>query len=185
MASTEPTASGRRMSVALLLATLFAMTTAPHALAQLSLVPTGGSGSRKDRKNALEAIPYRSLTPDATRRIQAVVNQPSIFRRLPIKTIESDSQLFLFLIRNPEVVVDIWQVMGVTQLSVDRVGEYKFTSADGAGTNSQIELVYGTTRISMSILAKGSTKVRCLSIKSTGSACYYCVPSTVMPMAVR
>jgi hypothetical protein len=43
--------------------------------------------------------------------------------------------------------VEIWKLMGVTQLTFERTGEYSFEAADGAGTRSQIELVYGTPHL--------------------------------------
>ncbi len=106
-----------------------------------------GSSSRKERKNAVEAIPFHKLTPQAAQRIQSVIKHPTIYRRLPIKTIESDQPLFVFLIRNPEVVVDIWKIMGVTQLTINRTGEFTFQSDDGAGTKSHFELLYGTPHL--------------------------------------
>ena len=125
------------------------------ALGQLPKLPalkfgnakSGGTSSRKQKKNALNAIPYATLTPNAASRIQEVVNSPSIYRKLPTKTIDCDPKLFVFLVRNPEVVVDVWQQMGVTQLTVDRVGEFNFRSSDGAGTDSQIDLLYGTPNL--------------------------------------
>ncbi len=112
-----------------------------------SMAKSGGTGSRKEKKNALESLPWASMTPDAAARIQSVVNQPTIYRRLPIKSIDTDPQLFLLLIRNPEIVIDIWQQMNATQLTLDRVGDFEFRATDGAGTTSKIDLVYGTPNV--------------------------------------
>ena len=111
------------------------------------LAKTGGTGSRKEKKNALEAIPWAAMTPEAAAKIQSVVNQPTIYRRLPIKSIDSDPQLFLTLIRNPEIVIDIWQQMNATQLTLERVGDFEFRATDGAGTTSKVDLVYGTPNL--------------------------------------
>ncbi len=103
-----------------------------------------GSGSRADRQEAIAAIPFRSLTATAANRIHDVVSDTSVYRRLPVRSFECDRELFVFLVRNPEVVIEIWRLMGATDLSMTRTGEFTFNSADGAGTDSQIELVYGT-----------------------------------------
>ncbi len=103
-----------------------------------------GSTSRADRQNALMAIPYDQLLPEAAGRIHRVTSKPSVYRRLPVETVDCDPDLFVFLVRNPEIVVNVWQLMGVTQLTMDRAGPFEFTSSDGAGTNSNVELVYGT-----------------------------------------
>ena len=146
--------SGTRVVTCVLVALFLASSTRP-VFAQLPKLPTlqlglqktGGSGSRKQRKNALDAIPYSSMTTDAARKIQDVVNKPSIYRQLPIKMIDCDPRLFVFLVRHPEVVVDVWQQMGVTQLTLNRVGDFNFRASDGAGTTSQIDLVYGTPNL--------------------------------------
>jgi hypothetical protein len=52
--------------------------------------------------------------------------------------------MYLFLVRYPEVVVNIWELMGVTNVKLKRVGEYTFECSDGAGTVANVELVYGT-----------------------------------------
>jgi hypothetical protein len=49
-----------------------------------------------------------------------------------------------FLIRNPEVVVNMWQLMGVTNVNLKRTGPFTFDASDGAGTASKMEIVYGT-----------------------------------------
>ena len=46
-----------------------------------------------------------------------------MFRRLPIRTIECDSEMYLFLLRHPDVVVNIWQVLGVSQLEVRQIDQ--------------------------------------------------------------
>ncbi len=106
-----------------------------------------GSGSRADRQESMAAIPLRALTATAAGRIQGVISDTSVYRRLPVQTFECDRDLFVFLIRNPEVVIEIWRLMGVTDLSITRTGEFTFHSSDGAGTESQIELVYGTPSV--------------------------------------
>lgn len=103
-----------------------------------------GTASAQARAEAMQAIPYRRLRPEVAKKIHAVVSQPTIFRRLPVTTVDCDPNLFVFLLRNPEVVVNIWDIMGVTQIDLQRRGPFHFTAHDGMGTTSQVELVYGT-----------------------------------------
>lgn len=105
------------------------------------------STRRSDRNNAIAAIPFDELVPSAADRIRTVVDSPSIYRKLPTQTIQCDSELFVFLVRNPETVVHVWRKMGITALTLDRTGPYQFHSTDGAGTKSEVELVYGTKNL--------------------------------------
>ena len=103
-----------------------------------------GTNSRAARKEAQRAIPYNQLKNETRNKLKPIVDKPSIYRRLPITSIDVDPDMFLFLIRQPEVVVNIWQLMGVTQMTVERTGPYKFLTNDGAGAISNVELIYGT-----------------------------------------
>jgi hypothetical protein len=51
------------------------------------------------------------------------------------------------MIRNPEVIVNIWELMGISQMVAERVGPYAWKGNDGQGTQSQVELVYGTDEL--------------------------------------
>jgi hypothetical protein len=103
-----------------------------------------GTGDRAVRAEASQAIPYNRLRPEVAKQIHSVVSQPTVFRRLPVTTIDCDPNLFVFLVRNPEVVIGIWELMGVTQIDLQRTGEFRYRAHDGMGTVSETDLVYGT-----------------------------------------
>lgn len=89
-------------------------------------------------------IPFERLTPQTQERLWGVVDRPTIHRRLPGQVIHCDPDLYVFFLRNPEVVVNMWQLMGITSLSVRRTGAYSFDARDGIGTQAKVELIYGT-----------------------------------------
>ncbi len=97
---------------------------------------------RSPREEAIQSIPFDRLAPEMRARVTAVVNNPSIYRRLPTQTIDCDPEMFLFLVRNPEVVVDIWQIMGITNMTLSHIGPDRYRAADGQGTTGTIEYAY-------------------------------------------
>ena len=99
--------------------------------------------SREAREEALRVIPWNDLTDEAQRKLRSVVETPSIYRRMPKKTIDCDSDLYVFLLRNPEVVVNMWQVMGISNMTAERTGSCAWKGNDGAGTQCDVELIYG------------------------------------------
>lgn len=103
--------------------------------------------SRQAREEAKGAIPLDKLNDETQRKILSVVERPSIYRRMPEKVIPCDSGLYLFLLRNPEVVLNIWQLMGVSGMSAQRTGAYSWKGNDGAGTLCNVELAYGTSEL--------------------------------------
>ncbi|HKD38477.1 MAG TPA: hypothetical protein VKB78_16805, partial [Pirellulales bacterium] len=78
------------------------------------------STSRSARDEAVQSIPMDKLSREMRSRIIGVINNTSIYRRLPTQSIDCDPELFEFLVLNPEVVVDIWRVMGITSMTLDR-----------------------------------------------------------------
>src|SRR6266699_3796117 len=69
------------------------------------------TNNRAARDEAVKSIPYDKLSGEMRTRVSTVVNNVSVYRRLPTQSIDCDPDLFVFLVRNPEVVVDIWRVM--------------------------------------------------------------------------
>ena len=132
-----------RICVGILLVALMPFST---LLAQPPVVGRASS-SPQSRQEALKSIPFDQMTPIKRQKIERVVNRPSVYRRLPIQLTATDPQLFTFLVRNPEVVINMWQLMGATQIQFQRSGQYTFRLNDGAGTSSRVELVYGTPDI--------------------------------------
>lgn len=99
--------------------------------------------SRSARENAIQSIPFDNLTPKAKERINRVVSKPSMYRRMPTNVVSCDPKMYQFLVRHPEVIVNIWQLMGITKVSCKRVGPYTIDAADGVGTVTSVELIYG------------------------------------------
>ena len=108
---------------------------------------TSGTSSQKARQSVLSSIPYQQLNEEARLKINPVLSKPSIYRRLPVTSIEVDPDYFVFLVRYPEVVVNIWKIMGVTKMVTTRRGPFEIVTDDGAGTVSNVELIYGTNNM--------------------------------------
>jgi hypothetical protein len=100
--------------------------------------------SAQARDEAIRSLPLTELTAETRRKLLAVVERPSIYRRLPYKSIHCDPALYLFLIRNPEVVINMWQILGISSMAAERQGPYIWKGNDGSGTACDVELVYGT-----------------------------------------
>jgi hypothetical protein len=107
-------------------------------------LPNRPSTSRASRQKAIADIPLARLREPVRSKIQTILVQPTIYRRMPVEVIPCDPELYLFLVRYPEVIVNMWQLMGVTKVAIKRTGAYAYQAEDGAGTVSQVELVYGT-----------------------------------------
>ena len=101
-----------------------------------------GSSSREARDEAMRAIPYNQLDRNSRIKVGAVLANTTIFRRLPAETIECDPNLFIFLIEHPDLVVNMWEVLGVSEVELLRTGEGVFDAGDKAGTRGRVEYLY-------------------------------------------
>ncbi len=104
--------------------------------------PFEASTSDESRRNALSAIPYRQLEPQQRGKVDQVLTNVSVFRRMPIRLVECDPELYLFLLRHPDVIVNIWEVLGITQLQVRQGSDGRFRVADNAGVQGTLEILH-------------------------------------------
>lgn len=100
-------------------------------------------GSAAHRQSILDALPLDRLTPQARAQILEIAEKPTLFRQLPTQAIQCDQDMFLFLTRNPDVLVGLWDMMGITKVQCRRVGPYRIEASDGVGTVCEVDLVYG------------------------------------------
>ncbi len=101
-----------------------------------------GSNNRQVRDEAMRAIPLDKLPEDLRPKVASVLKNTSIFRRVPVQVIDCDPDLYLFLARHPEVVVNIWQLMGISRVSLVRTGANSYQGNDGSGTTGTVTLCY-------------------------------------------
>lgn len=115
----------------------------------------GNPSPYDQRQQIISELPLDRLTAEAKEGILAVAKSPTLYRRLPTQAITCEPEMFLFLTRQPEVMVGIWELMGITQVQTQRTGPYHLTAEDGSGTNCEIDLVYGDTSLHL-YTAEGS-----------------------------
>ena len=117
--------------------------------------PNKADTSRAARADAIKSLPLDQLSPAARRKVAAVVNKASVFRRSPVHVGACDPEMYLFLVRHPEVLVNIWEVMGISNVAMKRTGKTTFRAADGAGTLCNVEYLFGDSKKHV-IYAEGS-----------------------------
>jgi len=130
---------------------------------------TDGSSSKQLRLQTVNSLPYHQLNAQTKEKISDILAKPNIYRRLPVTAINADPDYFRFLVRYPEVIVNIWQMMGVTKMATDRIGPYTVDTDDGAGTLSSLELVYGSDNLHI-FYGSGSYEGPILKRKLRGKA---------------
>jgi hypothetical protein len=106
--------------------------------------PSGGeaTSSRAARDEAIRAIPWKSMSPAGRQTSQSIINNTSIYRRLPTRIIDCDPDLFTFLLQHPEIVIDVWRVMGISQVALNKAPDGSYRGTDGAGTTGNVRYLF-------------------------------------------
>jgi len=104
--------------------------------------PNKASTSLAARQNAIDSIPTGLLTPAGRAKVAWVLENTSVFRRLPVRVTVCDPDFYQFLVQHPDVVVNVWEVFGVSHLTLRQTGPDAYQVIDDAGTSGTIQFLY-------------------------------------------
>jgi len=104
----------------------------------------GGTAHPLAKQDALRNIPLARLEPAAQEKVLGVLNETTFYRRLPTCVFRCDPELYLFLVRHPDVIVALWRLMGVTKIEMEELAPGRFSFADGEGTRGTAEYLYSS-----------------------------------------
>ncbi len=137
---------------------------------------TQGTSSAAARRSAVQSIPLDKLDADSREKVNAALSNVSIYRRLPVRVVNCDPDLYLFLVRHPDVVVNIWEILGVSQLQLRQIDIDTFHIVESEGTSATLEylyhsrdlqIVYGKWTYTGPLLSRKITGT-CLAVLKTG-----------------
>lgn len=140
------------------------------------LNPYRATTSPAARQSAIQCIPVEKLDAKSRAKVASVLSNITVFRRMPISVVDCDPNLYLFLVRNPDVVVNIWEVLKISRLKLRQVGPDTYQVRESAGTLATVEFLYRSHDTHV-IYAEGSyegpltvqpVKGRCLMVLRTG-----------------
>jgi hypothetical protein len=140
----------RPIGAALVVAMLTLMV-APLQAAEMVGKP---STARTAKDDAIRCIPLEKLPIAIRGKVAAVIDDVSLYRRLPVHSVDCEPDIFQYIITNPDVMVNIWHVMGVSNVMLDRIDADHYRCADGDGTTARVEVVYRSPQMQV-IYAEG------------------------------
>lgn len=116
-----------------------------------------GSSTRRAKSAAIEALGLNRLPHQNQQLVQSIVDEVSIFRRLPGYRCEVDPKVHEYFVHHPEVAVSIWRAMGISQLQMWPTGEWSYGMDTKDGTTGTINVLY-RSRESCLIMCHGMFK---------------------------
>jgi hypothetical protein len=98
--------------------------------------------SEATRREAMRLIPLDKLAAEDRSKVKSVLAEVSVFRRMPVKVVDCDPDAYLFLVRHPDVVVNIWEMMKISRLQLREVKEHSFQLVELAGASVHFQFVH-------------------------------------------
>ncbi|HEV3005631.1 MAG TPA: hypothetical protein VGX78_14290 [Pirellulales bacterium] len=111
--------------------------------------------TREAREDAVRAIPYAKLGRSARAKVSNVLSATTLYRRMPSQRVDCDPALFEFVIEHPDLIVNIWQILGISEVTVDRLDQNRFEADDKAGTLGHIDFLHKSPTLHL-LLAEGA-----------------------------
>ena len=65
--------------------------------------PLQATTSKSARQDAVRSIPFEQLDPEGRNKVNSVLSNLTVFRRMPTRVIDCDPGLYLFLVEHPDV----------------------------------------------------------------------------------
>jgi hypothetical protein len=104
--------------------------------------PYKATTSRAARDEAIRSIPFDKLDAGSHAKVSSVLSNVSMYRRMPTQVTRCDPDLYLFMINHPDVTVNLWQVLEVTNIQFRQSGPETYRANDGQGTQGEVEFLY-------------------------------------------
>ena len=106
--------------------------------------PRQADTSMAARQNAVRSIPFTQLDDMAKAKVRSVLSDVTVFRRMPVQVIDCDPDLYLFLVRHPDVVVNIWEVLKLGNVKLRQTGNDTYRVVEAIGTLANMEFLYSS-----------------------------------------
>jgi hypothetical protein len=114
-------------------------------LLQLETISEGTS-SRRVRDEAIDELPLANLRPANRELADEILDDISIFRRLPTVRCEMNPEVYSYFRSNPDMAVGIWHSMGISEMQLEQKSAYAYEMATGDGTHGTIHIIHKSSR---------------------------------------
>lgn len=101
-----------------------------------------GSSSRFARDDAIRAIPFHAMLPEAQKHASQIIDEVSLYRRLPKIHLEADHRVYDFFANHPDVAVSVWRAMKISKVQMYQTGPEAFkTDMQDGGTIGDVQVL--------------------------------------------
>ncbi len=112
---------------------------------------TGGENSQASSKSL---IPWKALDEKTRTKLEDVVDNATVWHRTPAEVFACNPELYLLLLNEPILTLELWKNFGVADASLQQQGPGQFQGADGHLSSGRWEFVYRSPELNV-IYAEG------------------------------
>ena len=103
-----------------------------------------GTSSKKTRDEALKLLPIAQLPASSQKLAHGVIDNSSLYRRLPTIRCQVDHHVYRFFADHPDVAVSVWRAMGVSKLQMFQTAKFEYEADAKDGTVGVITILSRT-----------------------------------------
>lgn len=94
------------------------------------------------KKKAIKELPLSQMSAPNQKVAQGIIDDLSLFRELPTLSFQTDPRVYRFFLSHPDVAVNIWRAMGVSDFKMWQTSQVGFKADAGDGTSGDVTLLY-------------------------------------------
>lgn len=116
-----------------------------------------GSSVAVTRKQALADLPLKTLAAHHRPKIDEILKNISLFRRMPTLKFVCEPEIYNFFIAHPDVAVSLWRVMEISTFEMWQTGPTRFEADSHDGSTGLIEVLHSSAERQI-VLCEGAFK---------------------------
>ncbi len=118
---------------------------------------SSGSSLSAARKKALAELPLNKVAADLRPKLDDIVKNISLFRRMPTLRFTTDPDVYQFFIAHPDAAASSWRVMEISTFELNHVGPANYEADSHDGSTGTVEVLHSSPERQL-VLCVGSFK---------------------------
>lgn len=100
-----------------------------------------GDSGRSLLNQACRSLDVNRVPADKRSTLQTVMDDVTLYRKLPTIQFEVDQQAYQYLLNHPDVAVSIWRALEISKVDVRQIGKDTYHCDGGDGTLAKLEFL--------------------------------------------
>jgi hypothetical protein len=104
--------------------------------------PATSTATTSTIDEARALIPWDEIDEQARAKTEDVVQHPTVYRRSRGEVFATDPELYLLLLEQPVLTLELWKTLGASDASLKEVAPQQFEGSDGHASSGRWQFIY-------------------------------------------